>query len=122
MCASHNDVKAAILLVRVVTMSEDEMEKLGAVAIVSQVCGWVKPRALRAVQEADAQWGLPPEGNEPTDADLAEMLLSVVAREPPGLNFERLLAMLRRWPRERARSALAEAARAGLLRRVSALD
>ena len=113
---SHEDAEAAILLIHVIKMTEEEWRSHNAITMVAAICGWEAERAALAVQRAEAQLGLPPEGDEPTDADIAEMLVSVAANEPPGLSYERLLAMLRRWPLERARRALAEATRGNVLR------
>ena len=122
MSKSHKDAEAAVLLVHVINMSEEEWKNHNAIAMVAAICGWEAERAALAVQRAEAQMGLPPESDEPTDADIAEMLISVAANEPPGLNYERLLATLRRWPLERARRALTEATRGNLLRHVTVPD
>ncbi len=119
---SHKDAEAAVLLVHVIKMTEEEWKNHNAITMVAAICGWAAERAALAVKRAEAQMGLPPEGNEPTDADLAEMLLSVAGHEPPGLNYERLLAVLRRWPLERARRALAEATRGNVLSPVNDLN
>lgn len=111
----YADLRAAVLLVHVVSMSEEEWECHDEVTMVAEVCGWDEARASAAVRKAYAQAHLMPENKEPTDADLAEMLLTMAAREPPGLQLERLLAFLRRWSVERARATLSEAARAGLI-------
>jgi hypothetical protein len=107
-----SDVEVAVLLVQVVSTSKKPGD---AVTTVAAICGWDEARAASAVAKGKAQFGLPPESHTPTDADRAEMLLFLGAHEPPGLRLERVLAFLRGWPVERARRALAEAARRGLV-------
>jgi hypothetical protein len=119
MLKSYTDSEAALLLVHVIKMSKEEWEKHDEVIMVAAVCGWTEARAAAAVAQAHTQFGLPPEGSEPTDADLAEMLISVAANDPPGLRYDRFFAALRRWPLERARRAFGQAARRGLLRGVN---
>jgi hypothetical protein len=107
MVKSYTDVEAALLFLHVIKMSKEEWEKHDEVVMVAAVCGWTEARAAQAVARAYVQFGLPPEGSEPSDADLAEMLLSVGANEPAGLQYDRFLAALRGWSLERARRALA---------------
>jgi hypothetical protein len=115
MVRGYSDVEAAVLLVRVVSMTKEGWENHDEVTMVAAICGWDEGRAGSAVEKSKVQAGLPPASDTPTDADRAEMLLLVAAHEPPGLDLERLLAFVRGWSVGRARRAFAEAARQGLL-------
>jgi len=111
----HKDVTAAVGLVALVGMTREDWSQKDEAMVVAAVCGWTAERAAAAVRDAHAQAHLMPTHSVPKDADIAEMLLSVAGRAGVDLSMERTLAFLRRWPVKRARRALAEAARLGLL-------
>jgi hypothetical protein len=111
----QKDMAAAVGLVAFVEMTPEGRAPQDEVTAVAAVFGWTAARAQAAVQDAQAQAHLMPTQAVPTDADLAEMLLTIAGRGGFELSMERTLSSLRRWPIKRARRALAEAARLGLV-------